>query len=60
MVDDEEDHETSEQDDDYEDCKSKERWEDELNMMVLNENLFLAKCGEEEKFMVSKRILHYY
>jgi hypothetical protein len=60
MVDDDEDHETSEQDNDCEECRSKERRENELNMMVLNGNQFLAECGEEEKFRVSKRILHYY
>ncbi len=38
MVDDDEDHETSEQDNDCEECKSKERRENELNMMVLNGN----------------------
>jgi hypothetical protein len=34
MVDDEKDHETSKEDNDREKCKSKEIWEDELNIMA--------------------------
>jgi hypothetical protein len=34
MIDDEEDHETSKEDNEYEKCKNKEIWEDELNMMA--------------------------
>jgi hypothetical protein len=33
MVDDKENHETSKEDNDYEECKSKEIWEDEPNIM---------------------------
>jgi hypothetical protein len=34
MVDDEEDRETFKEDNDCEECKSKDIWEDELNMMA--------------------------
>lgn len=34
MVDDKEDHETFKKDNDCEECKSKDIWEDELNMMA--------------------------
>lgn len=60
MVDDEEDHETFKEDSDCEECKSKEIWEDELNMTVSNGSQFLVECGEEKKSRVNKRILHYY
>ncbi len=60
MVDDEEDHETLKKNNDCEECKSKDIWEDELNMMVWNGSQFPTKCGEEDKSKVNKRILHYY
>ncbi len=60
MVDDKENHETSKEDNDYEECKSKEIWEDEPNIMSWNGSQFLAKCGEDDKSRVSKHILHYY
>lgn len=57
MVDEEVDHETSREDNDYEESKNMENWEDELNIMVLNGNQFPIECGEE-KSRVSKPILH--
>jgi hypothetical protein len=38
MVDDEVDHETSEEDNDCEESRNKKIWEDALSMMVLNGN----------------------
>jgi hypothetical protein len=60
MVDDEENHETSKENNDCEECKSKEIWEDELSMMVITGSQFPIECGEKEKSRVNKRILHYY
>ncbi len=60
MVDDKENYETSEEDNDCEECKNMEIWEKELNMMVLNGNQFPTMCGEKEKSKVNKQILHYY
>lgn len=48
------------EDNDCEEYMNKKIWEGELNMIVLNGNQFLAKCGEENKSKVNKHILHYY
>jgi hypothetical protein len=60
MVDEEINHVTFGEDNDYEEFKNMEIWEDELSMMVLNGNQFLTKCEEKEKSKVNKHILHYY
>jgi hypothetical protein len=60
MVDEEINHETFGEDNDYEEFKNMEIWEDELSMVVLNGNRFLTKCGKKEKSRVNKHILHYY